>query len=349
MRDFNDMPPFELPAGPPHQHRVSPALRDYDEIHLYGNPGEAYAPARQFHHERLLVTGREHGLEVRQFETASTWGGNVELIANAGPNAIIGVVGGDGTVSAMLRAAYELGLDNPFLILNGGNAINQGRMHHYPRHLYRPERILQTGTVASLHPLSIRVETPDGQERSAMAFAYWTAGLTADIAAAVNKPDYRARVAGMNKAERFREEVRLTLAASRANRQFAIREEASSEVRVRGELAYVLGRLMGKGFRFPSNLFDKECSVVEMADARYRSVGRTAVVLALRGSHQRRMLEGEEHDFRIYARDGGPVINQEDGEDHADPSGSRYRLRLADRHVSIITSRPRRQRKLQTV
>jgi diacylglycerol kinase family enzyme len=326
----------------PEDRQASTDLEPYNHIFMMAHPGDRYRKAKEYHHQRLLVRGNEHGFKVDEepIGTAETIVGNKKILETLGKTSLIAVVGGDGTASMLMRAAYELGIDNPFMILDGGNAINQGRMHNRGRHLDRAEQILRNGWVRQVYPTLDRAEYPDGTVVDTMAFAYTTRGFTARATAGLTAAEHRDKVEDAPGIMKVFEEAKVTLEATKRIAPFIVREPDRPD-RTRMELAYVSGRLMAKYIRFPSDIFEKENVIVEAEDVRYRTVGKAALSLALPFARRRHdwLKEGQEHRLQLISQDGSSIDVEYDGEARQDPSGTTYTLRISDKGVNVVTTR----------
>ena len=324
----------------PTERQVSPDLEQYKHILIWANALPRYQKVARYHHERLLVRGNEHGFDVDMELTEPTLEDNKNIITDLDPATIIAIVGGDGTASMAMRAAYELGLDNPFMILNGGNAKNQGRMHHHSRHFYRPERILRSGHIRQVYPLVESKTFPYGSTQTDLAFAYTTKGLTAKATAGFNTPGHRVDVEDAPNYKRAIEEAKITIEALRNTVPFIIHEQGKA-ARVAAEYGLVSGELMAKYMRFPANSFAKEAVVVEAPDVKPLTVGRTVVSLALPFARHRHdwLAEGEQFEVKLVSIDGSDIYTESDGDASTDPSGTSYSYSISDKSVNVISSR----------
>ncbi len=142
--------------------------------------------------QRLLRAGHE----VLVHASEPDIDGNLELVQELQrrhqPSAL-SIIGGDGTESNFLSAVYKSQLDTPVWLIPGGSINDLTHMLYGRYTFHHPEHALHHGHLATLYPLQVRMIPPRGIDKQVNAWAYYSLGLSADIAGNVNSIEHRAK------------------------------------------------------------------------------------------------------------------------------------------------------------
>ena len=142
--------------------------------------------------KRLLEAGHEVIVHASEPDIA----GNLDLVKDLERQyqpSTLSIIGGDGTESNFLSAVYESALDTPVWLIPGGSINDLTHMLYGSYNFHHPEHALHHGRLARLHPLQVRMHPQHGADKQVNVWAYYSLGLTADIAGKVNSKEHRSK------------------------------------------------------------------------------------------------------------------------------------------------------------
>lgn len=328
------------------QHRTVPHsaeakhLSDYERLLVVVNPESTQAYRIQKQLVTLADRQPEHGLNIAQIESLPDSEAAREQLARVvHEHDIIGVAGGDGTVSQTMRVVYELELNNPVLAMGGGNANDIARSLHSSAALRDPVYLLKTAsTLSTIQPLRITAERPALEDEAAkeqrLAFAYFGLGITALSAVLLNEPTHRQSFLHKIPGGRALRET-MTVGKSFKEAALITIEEPSGKQHRVAELLVANGPRMAKFMRLPVELDDPSSRVVEV---RQKYSPRTAATL---GALALGKISGKELPEALkFTADAptGSVIVQADGEATVFPSGTAFTVERGGRGITVLKS-----------
>jgi hypothetical protein len=205
--------------------------------------------------------------EIERVPTSPDTAENITALQQLDQHDAIAIIGGDGTVSAMLAAAESIDHRRPIALLGGGNANDIAAMAN-GRALGNIEKNLTRGRARQLKPLEIHAS--GGLELTARAYGYLSIGYTAHVAAYLNRPDFRAKTHAMSPLPRVAYEARVCIGEMGTSPQFDVYD--NNGLREAGELVFMNGRRMAKNMRSRESIFNERATYAEVADSRFRSL-----------------------------------------------------------------------------
>jgi len=177
-----------------------------------------------------------------------------------GPETLLCVAGGDGTVNAVVQ--YLMAETSPkkaahtvVLPLWGGNANDLAHMLNGPAYLTSGKELLRKGKVVPIHPLKCELTNPDGKMEQYSASAYVGFGVSAMTAKRLNTLIHRNSAWHKYPGGRFIREFMIGAETFAKISTFHIREDGHD--RAIYERIFINGSRIGKVQALPLKLTDK--------------------------------------------------------------------------------------------
>lgn len=249
----------------------------------------AYNPAGRRRHEvddvvRSFEAGRRaHGLTVHKVATSLEPAVNMALLSELPPSALLALWAGDGGANKPLRAAHDLRLTNPIIILPGGTK-NDLALQTAPRRLLAdPSALLEQAHLGPLAPieLMLRPVATNGANETQQpalplkAFAYASQGVSGQVGHDVNAPEYRDKAAERDPATRRGRIATYAAEHALATRDFFGAQPFMADGRRHVDIIWGNGsRMAGGAMKLAADLFRPEAQLIAV---RNRTLG--AVVL----------------------------------------------------------------------
>lgn len=330
-KSFNNMPTEQL------------RLANCERVVILHNPNSTHADNGLKHIEELKQ--RRFGVQTKDYLLLNSRP-NLEdtehlLQEILRPNDGLVLVGGDGTISHSLTAAYNLNYSGQVLLVPAGHANDMSRTLN-PKH-YDSDigRILLDGDSKRLQPFEINVS--DSQKGSLidqkLAWSYWGAGLGGHITQYLNDTAFRQQTSKLPSKYRILKDLQ-TGFSSTANCSSLIMLDHKNE----NNNGLILDVTMAKNPRMAHGLVRfgflslTDNTIVKVItnspkDKHERSIARRAVKLysaigkAAIGKYDNKISLGQEEIFTLYSLDNQNIYTQVDGEAHQYNSGVTFTIR----------------------
>lgn len=333
---------FFMESGPSPAYPTLAASGDYSDIAVLYNPvskrsGEIDDMLR------ILEAGQsEHGLEVHKLATSRDPAENAANLRELPASSLIGIWSGDGGTSKVLRAAHDLQLSNPILIMPGGTKNDLALQTASRKSFTDPTNLLRQAHLGPLVPVELTIQPTGSSEPVQLhkVFAYASQGISGDVAHTVNTPEYRAGATQHSKAATYLTERRIAAQAFMHAKPFT----TSSERGTRRSIDLIVAngsRMAGGSIKPAADLFLPEARLITV---RNRLVGVGVLcAMGIGGSPSR--LVGEPFDIgtpqTIDVSNEQPLYFQVDGDEFSLAGTATLHFQVATRGLNVVTNRQR--------
>lgn len=292
---------------------INAPLREqgYTKVLFVHNPGSSRADSHPEVLARLEATQEDHGLDIYCAETSPEVKDNMTMLYHrTDPDTVVLVRSGDGGTGNVLEAGFRLGIDSPFGLIPGGRKNDLANDIHSRRGLKDPAYMLTNGTIRALHPVEVRTKAHNyALPRLAIAFAYWSKGVSDTIAARVNSNEYDVDPLHDKPFGTFRAEIRTT------SQEFFGAEQY--EVEIGGQRMKLIDLIIANSGQMAGNMHFRTNAVEPGAKiilARNRFTGALALgaaVLGLPVPGSRNLLPGDKLTVRNFSDNNNYQIEGE--------------------------------------
>ncbi len=253
------------------------------------------------------------------------------------------VIGGDGTVSRTYSELQKLkaeGLDIPYLnTYGGGHACDAAHMLH-PVHRRMWPSFWNRGNPIEHAPLVIEADHKDlaknDPRRSKLAVLYMSLGFTAAVTSVFNSEEFKEKTGGMGHWHSLISEgLEIPTKVGRTPR--LLFEFSDRKAQMLGELSVPNGpRMAGGAAKFGGiELFEDSYGLFYTPEVNWRNIF-SELYRARKGNFEKR---SEPIEFSVQSLDESDIDLQIDGDSYKYPSGSKFKISLGNKVVSLISSR----------
>lgn len=350
--------PNAMPGFWPELVTPDPTLVEQGTEHLLfvSNPkSRRHAHASEYY-DMVQGAATSLGMAVDRQETQRDIEDNIATIQNnAGAKSALVICAGDGGISHMVNALAKSGLDIPVLTAGLGNANDLSHRLLDWRTYRRPDLALQRGVVRDFYPLSVRLESADGDQKEFLALAYVSLGITALAGSMYNSQEYKndpvhQRLGGtfvkekQVAADAFFHSDPFQLKTQRSHNNLidpdvlvlpGVPEHADFTGRGRRRLEFLVANIprMAKVFRPSVRTFEPEAQIVQVRN-RAGGVAKLGALV----SHIPVGTPLPEQQSLHFSAQGDVIYLQRDGEDEIFKHGVTGTVGIAD-PISVVTTR----------
>ncbi len=166
-------------------------LAGYDQLDIFRNPYGSRADVDLEPLDALKATAAAYECDTFEHHTSQHLQENINALQeHVTAGSLVVVRAGDGGVSGMLSAMRAAQLENPVLVMPGGNKNDIATALQTPELLEHPEGALLC-PVCTVRPIVVSFG-PEGEEPITLdAYGYASVGISGLVAARVNDPNYR--------------------------------------------------------------------------------------------------------------------------------------------------------------
>jgi hypothetical protein len=252
----------------------------FDHVLILINPWSTHIDAarpRIARLRQLLGDSKVHMLEIGDGPGKSSR----ELLAKhqkfLGSNTLLCVVGGDGTVNAVIRFLLTSGLSADaqktiLLPLWGGNANDLAHMLNGPSYRITNKELLRRGKIVPIYPLCCEVTLPDGTAQTYIASSYISFGATAMAARRLNTLIHRNSAWHKVPGGRFVREFTTIVQTWAKVSAFTVEENGMSKPIY--ERIFINGSRIAKLRPLPLKLTDENFYALTVKDKRIRALAQ---------------------------------------------------------------------------